>query len=173
MITVNGKVWPKVVLQKKRYRIILLNACQCRYLNIYFLHLGKKLPFELVRLEGDYFPTTIAATQYLLSLSARLEIILDLTQINGEVIMKNNAAAPYPNGDPDFLVDKFTGTIMKIQIKQPAITGANTNELPALSLLKKIKNPTILNVNYSPIVLKNEATYPAFKQGEIRYTTLS
>lgn len=87
--------------------------------------------------------------------------------------MKNNAAAPYPNGDPDFLVDKFTGTIMKIQIKQPAITGANTNELPALSLLKKIKNPTILNVNYSPIVLKKEAAYPAFKQGEIRYTTLS
>jgi len=35
-----------------------------------------------------------------LTLSARLEIILDLTQINGEVIMKNNAVAPYPDGDP-------------------------------------------------------------------------
>lgn len=29
-------------------------------------------------------------------------------------MVKNNAAAPYPNGNPDFLIDKFTGTLMKI-----------------------------------------------------------
>jgi len=32
--------------------------------------------------------------------------------------MKNNADAPYPMGDPANLIDKFTGTIMKIVFKQ-------------------------------------------------------
>lgn len=31
--------------------------------------------------------------------------------------MKNNAVAPYPDGDPENLIDKFTGTIMKIFTK--------------------------------------------------------
>ncbi len=43
--------------------------------------------------------------------------MLDLTQINGEIIMKNNAPAPYPMGDPANLIDNFTGTIMKIVMK--------------------------------------------------------
>jgi hypothetical protein len=32
-------------------------------------------------------------------------------------MVKNNAAAPYPMGDPVNLIDKFTGTVMKIAIK--------------------------------------------------------
>lgn len=35
-ITVNGKAWPKVALKPQKYRIVLLNACQSRFLNIYF-----------------------------------------------------------------------------------------------------------------------------------------
>lgn len=120
-MTVNGKVWPKVKLDKKVYRMIFLNACQARYLNIFFLYLGQKLPFQLIRLEGDFFPITVMATEYLLSPSARLEIVIDLSKVFGEVLLKNTAPAPHPNGDPMNLVDKFTGTIMKITTNQPAI----------------------------------------------------
>ena len=31
-------------------------------------------------------------------------------------MLKNNAEAPYPDGDPDNLVDQFTGTIMKLKL---------------------------------------------------------
>ena len=51
-----------------------------------------------------------------MTLSARLEIVLDLTTVTGDVYMKNDAAAPYPDGDPDFLVDEFTGTIIKMEM---------------------------------------------------------
>ena len=44
-ITVNGKVWPKVNLKPKKYRIVLLNGCQSRYLDISFVNNGKVLNF--------------------------------------------------------------------------------------------------------------------------------
>jgi len=42
--------------------------------------------------------------------------VLDLTKVKGDVMVKNNADAPYPDGDPDTLVDEFTGTLMKITL---------------------------------------------------------
>jgi hypothetical protein len=42
----------------------------------------------------------VVLTEHLATISSRIEFILDLSNIDGEVILKNNAAAPYPFGDP-------------------------------------------------------------------------
>ena len=44
--------------------------------------------------------------------------------------MKNNAPAPYPLGDPENLIDEFTGSIMKI------ITQGNNKNLISLNQLR-------------------------------------
>lgn len=56
MITVNGKVWPKVNLQKKVYRMVFLNACQSRYLNMFFVDTktNKIVPYQIIKFEGDF-----------------------------------------------------------------------------------------------------------------------
>lgn len=95
--------------------MVFLNACNSRFLNIFFLYLGQKLPFQIIRLEGDYHSQSVIANEVLLSPSTRIEIIIDLTKVYGEVLLKNDAQSPFPNGDP---VDKFTGTIMKITTNQ-------------------------------------------------------
>lgn len=59
-------------------------------------------------------------TELFATLSTRFEFILDLTYVQGEVTVKNNAAAPYPDGDPVNLVPEFTGQLMKIVLQTQA-----------------------------------------------------
>lgn len=58
----------------------------------------------------------ITLTDYFLIISKRIEIVIDFSSVQGDVIMRNDAPAPYPQGNPINLVDKFTGTVMKIEI---------------------------------------------------------
>lgn len=108
---VNGKVWPKVTLKPKKYRIVMLNGCQSRYLNIYFENNGVKLNFQIFRRDSDYLKTPVTVKEHLLLIGARIEIFLDLTGISGTVLMKNNAATPYPMGTAP---DEYTSQILKI-----------------------------------------------------------
>ena len=65
-MVVNGKVWPKMVLKPTKYRFVLLNGCQSRFLNISFLNNNKKIPFDLIRTEGDYFKNPVTVTSFFL-----------------------------------------------------------------------------------------------------------
>lgn len=59
----------------------------------------------MIRTEGDYLAKPARVTELLISLGARIEVVVDLTNVRGDVYLKNNAEAPYPDGDPDNLVD--------------------------------------------------------------------
>lgn len=61
-IQVNGVVWPKMSLKKEKHRFVLLNACQGRYLNIWFENNGQKVPFDLIRIDGDFYNTSVSVT---------------------------------------------------------------------------------------------------------------
>jgi spore coat protein A len=80
---VNGEVWPKMTLKKGKFRFLLLNACQNRYLNIYFENMGKKIPIELLRVDGDYYDTQIVVSELFATIASRIEFILDLTYTQG------------------------------------------------------------------------------------------
>jgi spore coat protein A len=97
---VNGVLWPVMNLKKGKHRIMLLNACQNRYLNVYFENNGKRIPIEMVRVDSDFYDTQVIVNELFATLATRFEFILDLSYVTGEVMMKNNAAAPYPDGDP-------------------------------------------------------------------------
>ena len=58
---------------------MLLNACQNRYLNVYFDNFGKKIPIELLRVDGDYYDSQIIVNELFATISSRIEFILDLT----------------------------------------------------------------------------------------------
>jgi hypothetical protein len=52
---VNGVLWPKMNLIQGKHRFVFLNACQGRFLNIWFENKGFKVPFELIRVDGTYY----------------------------------------------------------------------------------------------------------------------
>ena len=64
---VNGKVWPKLSVQPKVYRFSLLNACQGKFLNVYFeTSNGTKLDFELFRRDSDFTKNAVKTKELLL-----------------------------------------------------------------------------------------------------------
>ena len=62
-------------------------------------------------------------TELLATISSRIEFILDLTSVTGEIILKNDAPTPFPDGEP---VDFFTSQIMKILVKKSNVTIKST-----------------------------------------------
>lgn len=69
----------------------------------------------MVRVDGDYYDKQVIVNEIFATLATRFEFIIDLSYVTGEIIMKNNAAAPYPDGDPANL-DQFTSQILKINV---------------------------------------------------------
>ena len=97
--------------------MVFLNACGSRFLDINFEGVnGKKLPFDLIRADSDYFEKPITVNSYFIDPSGRIEIIIDFSQNIGTVILKNTANVPHPAGDQNTLIPKFTGTVLKINV---------------------------------------------------------
>lgn len=72
-ILVNGAVWPKVTLENKKYRMIILNACGARFLDLKFEGVnGTKLPFDLLRADSDYFDKPVTVNSYFIEPSGRI-----------------------------------------------------------------------------------------------------
>lgn len=126
-MTVNGKVWPKVSLKPKMYRFVFLNACQSRFLNIFFQNNNKKLDFQIFRRDSDFLRYPVTLKEHLLLLGGRIEIILDLTNVRGEVLLRNDASTPYPMGDSP---NEYMQKIMKIVIDAPMRNLQQTLQLP-------------------------------------------
>lgn len=85
-------------LGQGKYRFVFLNACQNRYLNIWFENNGKKIPIHLIRADSDYYDEDVVVDELLATIATRWEFVIDFGNVQGEVVMKNNAAAPYPSG---------------------------------------------------------------------------
>lgn len=69
---VNGVLWPVLKLTKGLNRIVLLNACQSRFLNIYFENsAGKKVPIKMLRVDNDFYKNEVIVNELLATISTR------------------------------------------------------------------------------------------------------
>lgn len=74
MITVNGKVWPKVRLENKKIRLVFLNGCQSRYLNLFLVDTATSKPvnFDLIRVDSDYLRKPLTLSEIFHQIAARI-----------------------------------------------------------------------------------------------------
>jgi spore coat protein A, manganese oxidase len=130
----NGHVYPYQTVSAQTYRFLLLNACQARFLNLSFVQENPLVPGEpvlgknglpvaapvnvtLIGTEGGFLKTPVplflgGVAQFLSPLllgpAERADLIVDFSQCpNTNVILYNDAPAPYPAGNPMF--DWFLG----------------------------------------------------------------
>lgn len=121
-VVVNGKTWPYLNVEPRRYRFRLLNGSNARF---YSLSCGKGGPaIWQIGTDGGLLdvPVKIAFPgRLVLGPGERADIILDFTAHAGKTfVMDNNAKAPYPagtNADP-----QTTGQIMQIRVGPTALT---------------------------------------------------
>lgn len=126
-IVVNGKVWPNFNVERREYRLRVLNGSNARFYN---LSLSNKQTFTQVASDGGYLPSPVELTSLLLAPGERADILIDFssTAPGSAIILNNDASAPYPSGDkPDA---NTVGQIMQFTVSSNSRSVIRTTVLP-------------------------------------------
>ena len=93
---INGKAYPYLDAQPRRYRLRLLNGSQAAFYNVRF-HLegagGRDLPFWVIGSEGGLLPAPAQMFNLVIGTGERFDVIVDFTGIAlGSTVMMTNDA---------------------------------------------------------------------------------
>jgi spore coat protein A len=140
-MVVNGKTWPFLEVEQRRYRFRFLNGCNSRFL---LLELSNGLPFWQIGTEGGFLPDPLQLKRLTLGPAERADVIVDFTNIGvgTKIILQNlGPDEPFGGGEPpgDFDVadPNTTGQVMQFRVV-PA-TGPDTSTPPDRLVLPKIR----------------------------------
>lgn len=140
VFVVNGKAWPRLKVEPRKYRFRFLNGCNARFLRMQFVQATAAellpstkawvtLPYRQIGAEGGFFAAPAApATVMLLAPAERADVIIDFTGMAGKkYIVYNDAATPF-SGTPD-----TRGAIPEAMIFDVSLPlqGTDTSVIPA------------------------------------------
>lgn len=152
-ILVNGKIWPYLNVEPRKYRFRILNGSNARF---YSLSLNERVTssrgpaFNQIGTDGGFLnepvllndPNSSMSPRLLVAPGERADVVIDFSAYapGTEFLLKNVAKAPYPSGD---VVDpQTTGQIMLLRVVES--TGPDTSVLPAqLASVTRLSNPTV------------------------------
>ncbi len=155
-IVVNGKVWPKLNVQQKRYRFLFLNGSNARTYELFLEDPATKNfgpPMWIIGTDGGYLDTPVKldpalGQKLLMQPGERYDVIIDFADNtnnptpSGTLIMRNTGRTPYPKGAPP---DGSTiGRIIKFVVGAPATDNSyNPATLaPLRTPMIRLVNPT-------------------------------
>jgi len=147
-IMVNGSIWPNLNVKRHQYRFRLLNSSNARFYNLEF---SNKMSFTQIGTDGGYLAKPVKLNSLLLAPAERADILVDFSSLENrtELILTNNAKAPFPTGDlPDPLT---TGQIMKFTVLdssaiKPEKLNINLNNIPKLKVNSKVRTLVLFEV---------------------------
>lgn len=125
-ILVNGKVWPFLEVEPRKYRFRLLNGSDARF---YRLRLSSGQPFFQIGVDGGLLEKPVQVDEILLAPAERADVILDFSGFKNQcILLSNDAPAPFPDGDlPD---PNTTGLIMQFRVSLP-LSEPDTSSIPS------------------------------------------
>jgi len=137
-MVVNGRTWPYLEVEQRRYRFRFLNGCDSRFLilaNDYVDANGDALPFWQIGADGGFLPAPEKRDELLLGLAERQDVIVDFTNVpkNTTITLVNLAGdEPFGGGIPgvDFPMSDpgTTGQVMQFRVVEA--TGADPSTPP-------------------------------------------
>ncbi len=123
-IVVNGKAWPYLEVEPRRYRFRVLDGSDARFYNLAFAdkHERPGPDFWIIGSDGGLLDRPVRVTsadRLLIAPGERYDVIVDFTAFAGKKLtLTNDANAPFPGGDP---VDPATtGQIMQFRVMDRA-----------------------------------------------------
>jgi spore coat protein A len=138
---INGKAYPYLDVEPRRYRFRFVNGSQARFYNIWFDNGLGPVPFWVIGSDGGFLPNSPAkVNKLLISPGERFDIIFDFSNmLDGTLLtLNNNAKAPYPGGRGGEIPH-----IMQFKVVKP-FAGDDTT--PGDSLVLPPLNPDPLTV---------------------------
>jgi spore coat protein A len=137
VIVVNGKSWPYLEVEPRRYRFRVLNGSNARFYNLYLVDSssnGAGPLFWQIGTDGGLLDTPVKLNDLenatplplFLAPAERADIIIDFANYAGRTLtLKNDANAPFPDGDAP--APTSNGSIMQFRVKkQPLPDGDHT-----------------------------------------------
>jgi FtsP/CotA-like multicopper oxidase with cupredoxin domain len=138
-MVVNGRTWPVLSVEPRRYRFRLLNGCNSRFLILKIVSdplasrpVTGAVPFWQIGTEGGFLLTPVRLDQLLIGPSERADVIVDLTgvPVGTELHLINEGPdEPFGGGEPG---DGFeaadpatTGQVMKFVVEPLASTDTS------------------------------------------------
>ncbi|KAG1334807.1 multicopper oxidase LPR1 [Cocos nucifera] len=123
-ITVNGKAWPFLAVQRRKYRFRIINASNARYFK---LALSNGLMFYIVGSDSSYLPRPVASPTILVSPAETFDVVIDFSKSTTSTAeLTNSAPYPYPNGTA---TGQLNGKVMRFVIS--ADTPTDDSRIPA------------------------------------------
>ena len=140
-IAVNGKVWPHLEVEPKRYRFLFLNGSNARGYEMFFVDRESKIEGPAmwqIGTDGGYLDVPVKIDpnapkgrlqRLLIMPGERADVIVDFHGLSPgtRLLLRNSARAPYPGGEAPN--GHTTGRIMEFRVVPP--TGRDTSYDPA------------------------------------------
>ena len=122
----NGKVWPYLNVEARRYRFLILNASNAR---TYELSLPGQHLWQIAT-DGGYLDVPVKLHKLTLMPAERADIMIDFSGLEGRtLIMKNHGRSPFPDGAPP---DGATvGRVLEFRVGPSTLAGADASYNPA------------------------------------------
>jgi FtsP/CotA-like multicopper oxidase with cupredoxin domain len=124
-IVVNGKVWPYVNVEARRYRFLLINGSNART-----YELSGPTMWQIAT-DGGYLDRPVRVTKLTLMPGERADVIIDFAGLAGKrLVLKNTGRTPFPNGAPPN--GATVGRIVQFRVLPSTLAGIDTSYNPAL-----------------------------------------
>ncbi len=150
-IVVNGKVWPYLNVEPRRYRFLFLNGSSARTYELFLVNTSANSagpPIWQIGTDGGYLdiPVQLNATQKLLMMPGeRADVIVDFKNFAGQtLLLRNTGNTPFPKGGPPN--GSTLGQIVQIRVGAGPVSDLSYNPAGGAQL----RTPMIRLSNYPP-----------------------
>jgi FtsP/CotA-like multicopper oxidase with cupredoxin domain len=144
-IAVNGKVWPFLDVEPRRYRFLIVNGSNARPYELFLMNPATEAagpPIWQIGTDGGYLDRPVkldastrggAAQRLLLLPGERADVIVDFAGFAGQrLLLRNIARHPYPKGTPPN--GATTGRIVQFRVASGAATDRSYDPASGIAL---------------------------------------
>jgi len=100
-LVVNGRTWPYLEVEQRRYRFRFLNGSNARFL---ILRMENGLPFWQIGAEGGFLPAPVQLDELLMAPAERADVIVDFSNVPAgtSIVLQNfGPDEPFGGGVPE------------------------------------------------------------------------
>lgn len=128
---VNGKVWPYLRVEPRKYRFRILNAANTR---TYQLYLESGQPFYQIGSDGGLLRKTVKLEKLTVEPAERFDVIIDFSEYKGRTITLKNDLGPNANPDDE------TDDVMQFKVDVPLSSKDRCRMPQYLSRIPSLKD---------------------------------
>ncbi len=137
-VLVNGKIWPHLEVEPRKYRFRMLNGSNARFYHMTLVQpaVGNTPPvagpvFTQIGTDGGLLPAPVKLTELLMAPAERFDIVIDFSGQEGKsFVLTNDAPAPFPGGGQVVPTE-----IMQFRVTKPLAGRDTSSVFPILNPL--------------------------------------